>query len=65
MPLLTLFLFFGIISLVTQEKEEKKVDARLMWIMQEQERKDAERSKGLIKGAIGKKLGGQDGQHCW
>jgi tetratricopeptide (TPR) repeat protein len=52
-------------AMAAQAKEEKKVDARLMWIMQEQERKDAERSKGLIKGAIGKKLGGQDGQHCW
>lgn len=52
-------------QLGTQEQSEKKVDARLMWIMQEQERNDAQRSKGLIKGMIGKQLVGQDGQHCW
>jgi tetratricopeptide (TPR) repeat protein len=47
------------------QQQEKKIDARLMWIMQEQERKDTERSKGLIKGMIGEQLVGQDGQHCW
>ena len=49
----------------TQEPEGKKVDKHLMWIMEEQERNDAQRSKGLIKGVIGKQLVGQDGQHCW
>lgn len=48
-----------------QEPEGKKIDKRLMWVMEEQERKDAQRSKGLIKGVIGKQLVGQDGQHCW
>ena len=46
-------------------KQEKKVDERLMWIMQEQERQDAQHAKGLIKGVVGKNLVGKDGQHCW
>jgi flagellar biosynthesis chaperone FliJ len=46
-------------------KQEKNVDERLMWIMQEQERQDAQHAKGLIKGVVGKNLVGKDGQHCW
>lgn len=52
-------------ALGVQDTESKKIDSHLMWIMKEQERKDAARSKGLIKGMIGKQLVGQDGQHCW
>lgn len=46
-------------------KQEKKVDERLMWIMQEQERQDAQHAKGLIKGVVDKNLVGKHGQHCW
>ena len=48
-----------------KQPEGKKLDSRLSWIMEEQERADAQRSKGLIKGTIGKQLVGKDGQHCW
>ena len=53
------------LKLAHKQPEGKKIDKRLMWIMEEQERNDAQRSKGLIKGVIGKQLVGQDGQHCW
>ena len=52
-------------QMTSPEPEGKKIDKHLMWIMEEQERSDAQRSKGLIKGVIGKQLAGQDGQHCW
>ena len=48
-----------------QLQDTKKVDRRLMAIMQDQEKKDAERTKGLIKGTIGQQLVGQEGEHCW
>ena len=51
--------------MAAKQPENKKIDKRLMWIMEEQERQDAQRSKGLIKGVISKQLVGQDGQHCW
>ena len=48
-----------------QLQDTKKIDRRLMAIMQDQEKKDAQRSKGLIKGLIGQQLAGQEGEHCW
>ncbi len=43
----------------------KKIDARLMAIMEDQEKKDARHTRGLIKGMVSKQLVGQDGQHNW
>jgi tetratricopeptide (TPR) repeat protein len=52
-------------SLRKGSKHEKKVDERLMWIMREQERRDAQYAKGLIRGMVDRNLAGKDGQHCW
>ena len=47
------------------QRTEKKVDKKLAVIMQDQEKRDAKRTKGYIKGMVGKQLTRQDGQHNW
>lgn len=43
----------------------KKLDTWLAHILQEQEKKDAEHCKQMIKATVGKKLAGQRDENCW
>ncbi len=43
----------------------KKLDKWLAHILQEQEKKDAEHCKQMIKATVGKKLAGQRDENCW
>ena len=43
----------------------KELDARLAHILEQQEEKDAQMSKQIIKMQVNKQLAGQDGQNRW
>lgn len=46
-------------------KKEKKLEAWLTKVLQDQEKKDASLNKQIIRATVDKKLAGRDGQNCW